>query len=132
MLAKGGMLPKAISVIMTNENVPLPSEVVGNVHTRKIELKKGWNRNTVIKILKNITYLGHVSNGNTKKISYKSKKSIIIPKEERIVVKNMHEAIIDEETFEIVQDLIKSRTRVRTRSYDFLLKGLINCKECRE
>ena len=53
-----------------------------------------------------------------------------IPKEERIIVENMHEPLIDKETFNIVQDMIKSRTSTRVKSYDWLLKGLLTCKEC--
>ena len=103
---------------------------VGNNHTRKNEIKRGWNRNTVKRILQNVTYLGSVSNGNVKKINYKSNKVIIMPMEERIIVEDMHEPLVDKETFNIVQDLIKSRTGVRTKSYDWLLKGLLTCKEC--
>ena len=53
-----------------------------------------------------------------------------IPKEERIIVENMHEPLIDKETFDIVQDMIKSRTSTRVKSYDWLLKGILTCKEC--
>jgi len=129
-LAKTGMTPTAIGKILTDEKVTVPSESVGNVHTRKGEIKRGWNRNTVVKILQNVTYLGWVSNGNVKKASYKSKKMLIMPKENRIIKKGMHEPLVDEKTFNIVQDMIKSRTGVRTKSHDWLLKGLICCKEC--
>lgn len=124
------MNPTEIGRILTDERTIVPSEIVGNTHTRKGEIKRGWNRNTVVRILQNVTYLGWVSNGNTKKVSYKSKKILIMPKEERIVVKDMHIPLIDQETFDIVQDMIASRTGVRTKSYDWLLKGLICCKEC--
>ena len=80
--------------------------------------------------MQNVTYLGWVSNGNVKKINYKSDKVIIMPVEERIIVEGMHEALIDKETFDIVQDMIKSRTGVRERNYEWLLKGLLVCKEC--
>ena len=53
-----------------------------------------------------------------------------IPMEERIIVENMHEPLIDKETFNIVQDMIKSRTSTRVKSYDWLLKGILTCKEC--
>ena len=53
-----------------------------------------------------------------------------MPKEERKIVKGKHIPIIDEEIFNIVQDIIKSRTRVRTKSYDWLLNGLLTCKKC--
>ncbi len=55
---------------------------------------------------------------------------MIMPKEDRIIKKDMHTPIIDEETFNIVQDMIKSRTSTRVKTYDWLLKGLVYCKEC--
>ena len=130
MLARNGKTPTEIGKILTDEKVLVPSEIVGNNHTRKNGIKRGWNRNTVKRILQNVTYLGSVSNGNVKKINYKSKKVMIMPMEERIIVEDMHEPLVDKETFNIVQDLIKSRTGVRTKSYDWLLKGLLTCKEC--
>ena len=53
-----------------------------------------------------------------------------MPKEDRIIVKGMHDPIIDEETFSIVQEMIKNRTNLRVKTYDWLLKGIIVCKEC--
>lgn len=129
-LAKTGMTPTAIGKILTDEKIPVPSKSVGNDHTRKGAIKRGWNRNTVVKILQNVTYLGWVSNGNMKKASYKSKKMLIIPKEDRIIRKGMHEPLIDEKTFNLVQSMIESRTGVRTKTHDWLLKGLVCCKEC--
>lgn len=130
MLARNGKTPTEIGKILTDERALVPSEICGNAHTRKDGIKRGWNRNTVKKILQNVTYLGWVSNGNTKKVNYKSKKTLIMPKEDRIIVKGMHTPIVDEETFNIVQDMIKSRTSTRVKSYDWLLKGLVCCKEC--
>ena len=129
-LAKEGKRPTDIGKILTDEKVPVPSEKVGNNHTRKGAVKRGWNRNTVVKILQNVTYLGWVSNGNTKKANFKSKKVLIIPKEERIIVKGMHEALVDEATFNLVQQQIESRKSTRVKTYDYLLKGLVCCKEC--
>lgn len=129
--AKTGMTPSDIAIKLSERKTALPSEVVGNVHTRnQSEIKRGWNRNTVIKILKNETYLGYVRNGTLRKVSYKSKKILLVPHEDWIIKKGMHEPIIDEATFNIVQEQIKSRTGVRKKKYDWLLKGIIQCKEC--
>lgn len=49
--------------------------------------------------------------GKHKKISYKSEKTIWLPKSQWIVVENTHEAIIERETFETVQMMLKERTR---------------------
>ena len=129
-MAKRGTTPTDIAEHLSKRGLKLPSEVIGNVHTKSDEIKRGWNRNTVVNILRNETYLGYVRNGTLKKISYKSKKVLAIPHNEWIIKKGMHEAIIDEETFNIVQEQIKSRTGVRKKKYDWLLKGLLECKEC--
>ena len=130
MLSRNGMSSGNIAKLLTDEKIIVPSEVAGNNHTRKGVNANGWNSKAISKMLQSVVYLGHVSNGNTKKVSYKSKKVLIIPREERIIVKNMHEALVDQETFDIVQAMIKSRKGVRTKTYDWLLKGLICCKEC--
>jgi len=65
-----------------------------------------WCANTVRKILRDKTYLGHLIQGREKKLSYKSKKVIKVPEEDWIVAENNHEAIIDEETFNKVQSRI--------------------------
>lgn len=129
-MAVEGKTPTEIGAILTDEGIPVPSEVVGNNHTRKGAVKRGWNRNTVVKVLQNVTYLGWVSNGNTRKLSYKNKKIAIVPKEDRIIKKGMHEPLVDEATFNLVQSMIESRTSTRVKTYDWLLKGLVCCKEC--
>ena len=95
MLARNGKTPTEIGKLLTDERTLVPSEIVGNGHTRKDGIKRGWNRNTVKRILQNVTYLGWVSNGNTKKVNYKSKKTMIMPIEDRIIKKGMHTPIID-------------------------------------
>ena len=49
--------------------------------------------------------------GKHKKISYKSEKTIWLPKSQWIVVENTHEAIIEREMFETVQRMMQERTR---------------------
>lgn len=125
------MKPNEVAKILTQDKVPVPSEMVGNVHTRTAnEIKRGWTRSSIVRILKNETYLGTVRNGMHKKISYKSKKILITERKDWIIKENMHEPLVDKETFDIVQALIKSRTRVRENKYDWLLKGIIECEEC--
>ena len=130
MLARNGKTPTEIGKILTDEKTLVPSEVVGNGHTRKDGIKRGWNRNTVKRILQNVTYLGWVSNGNTKKINYKSKKTMIMPIEDRIIKKGMHTPIIDEETFANVHNNSKYGLIGITKDYKYLLKDLIYCREC--
>ena len=68
--------------------------------------------------------------GRTVKISYKSKKCLRQARENWVVVEGTHEPLIDAETFQKVQMLVSSRKRTKSRTYDFLLRGLIFCHEC--
>lgn len=74
--------------------------------------------------------MGDVVSGKLRKVNYKSKKIIIMPKSEWIIVKKQHEPLVDEKTFDLVQQLIKSRTRVKKRKHDWLLCGMLFCEEC--
>ena len=47
-----------------------------------------------------------------------------------MVVEGTHEPLVDAETFRKVRMLVNSRKHTRSRTYDFLLKGLIFCHEC--
>ncbi len=130
-LAREGMTPTEIARIMTEKGNTVPSDVVGNTHTRNPnEVKRGWNRNAIKRILQNMTYLGYAINGKQKKVNYKSKKILLVPKEDWLIRIGMHEPIIDQETFDIVQQHIRTRTRKRTRKYEWLLNGIIECAEC--
>ena len=46
------------------------------------------------------------------------------------MVENTHEPLIDAESFRKVRMLVNSRKHSRSRTYDFLLKGLVFCHEC--
>ncbi|MCI8486910.1 MAG: hypothetical protein HFJ20_07675 [Clostridia bacterium] len=55
-------------------------------------------------------------------MNYKTRKTKRVPKDEWIVVPNMHEPIISKEQFEKVQEIMKSRQCVRNRKYDHIFK----------
>lgn len=130
-MLKIGTLPVEVAQWLNDNNIPVPSETVGNVHTRRYdEIKRRWNRTSILRISKDRTYLGYVISGKSKKVSYKSKKVIQVAPEEHIVIKGMHEPLIDQETFDVVQRMTESRTRTRVKKHDFLLKGLLECAEC--
>lgn len=65
-----------------------------------------WVGKNVRMILENQVYLGHMVSHKTQTKSFKNKKLVSVPEEEWIIVRNTHEPIIDEETFELVQKFI--------------------------
>lgn len=104
------------------------------VETRKQLYKnydiENWNTVTVGKILRDIVYIGDMENHKFEVKNYKTKKITKVPKEEHIIVRNTHEAIIDYEDFYKVQDLIKSRQRPCKNDFQNLFKGIVKCENC--
>ena len=62
--------------------------------------------------------------------NYKTKKMIRVPDSEHIIVRNTHEAIISEDLFEIVNNMIKSRISPRKHESENLFKSIVYCAHC--
>ena len=89
-----------------------------------------WNVSTIVHILDNRDYLGHTVNFKTSKVSYKSKRVVENPVEKQAVFENTHEALVSQETWEIVQKSRQNRHRP-TRMGDMgLFSGLLYCADC--
>ena len=73
---------------------------------------------------------GSVVGRKFQKVSHKIAKVRCTKKEEHIVLENMHEPIIDLDTWNKAQDKLNGYTKVRDRKYDHELKGLVYCGEC--
>ena len=73
---------------------------------------------------------GSVVGRKFQKISHKIAKVRCTKKEEHIVLENMHEPIIDIETWNKAQDKLNRYSKTRDRKYDHPLKGLVYCGEC--
>ena len=90
----------------------------------------GWGSSAVVSILKKREYLGHTCNFKTRK-HFKDKKSHYVPEDEWTIFENTHEAIIDQETFDLVQ---KIRGNVRRYPDGWgeaaPLTGLLYCADC--
>lgn len=90
-----------------------------------------WNEVTLCNMLKNEVYIGNTVQNKRSIISYKVKKPRTIDKEEHIRVENTHKAIINKDTFEKVQCIIKKRGTNTKLKYDYLLRGLLYCYHCK-
>lgn len=91
-----------------------------------------WDMQSIVHILENEEYLGRTVNFKTYKKSYKSKKYIKNPRENWVVVENTQEAIIDQETFDIVQNLRKAKRRISDMGTPHILSGMLYCADCGE
>jgi DNA invertase Pin-like site-specific DNA recombinase len=129
-LALEGRSCREIAVIFNNEKIVTPANYANINLTVKGIYSGLWSSERVTFMLKNQVYIGNMVQGRVKKVNYKSKKSLKIPPEEWIIVENTHQPIIDAEIFYKVQMLLAKRTKTRSRTYDYFLKGLVYCHEC--
>lgn len=90
------------------EGIPTPGQVAG-----KSDATDKWHGSSVRLILENPNYTGDLVQGRSETISVttnrRNKKEI----EDYIITTNSHEAIITKTDFEAVQQLIKSRKKIR-------------------
>jgi len=129
-MALSGISCRQIAVQLNDEKIPPPAVYAG-LHQGRFGPYTGlWSSERISEMLQNETYIGSMVQGRTVKISYKSKKCLKQDRENWVVVENTHEPLIDKETFQAVRRLVSSRKHTRSRTYDFLLKGLIFCHEC--
>ncbi|MFV0275455.1 MAG: recombinase family protein [Bacilli bacterium] len=129
MFASGVALSE-IARILTDEKVPIPS-VYKNYNRGMMSTMYGnWGLRTISDILQCPTYIGNLTQGRTKKISYKSKKRVRTSRDEWIVVEGACPPIIDKETFDIVQNIYNKNKNQGKNTQDILLKGMVYCKEC--
>ena len=91
-----------------------------------------WGHTTVKKILTLQEYCGDVINFKSYSKSYKMKKRIENPEENRAIFLNVHEAIIDRQTWEKVQTLQKGTRRKKptVTQEPSVFSGLLKCPEC--
>ena len=119
-----------IAQILTKDGIPVPGESRNIGKTRKTALYSSWKQTTIRRILDNRVYLGELVQFKRRKINYKSKRRITVPEEERYICKGTHEAIIDEEDFNTVQNILKKNKSFKGTKHDYLFKGLLYCAEC--
>ena len=89
-----------------------------------------WPDKTLYDILTRKEYLGHTITGKSYKVSYKSKKTKKNPEEKQYFFPNTHEALIDEETFDLAQKRIATRHRPTKVETIDIFSGLLFCGEC--
>ena len=89
-----------------------------------------WDLMSIKYILSQTAYAGHTVNFQTAVKSYKTKKQVNLPRNQWVIFRNTQEAIIDEKTFETVQQMRKVK-RARTKYNEpNMFSGLLYCADC--
>ena len=92
--------------------------------------RREWTSSMICKMLRNIVYLGHVAQGKTTKVSFKSSLTLQNPREEWIIAENMHEALITKETFDNVRRRSVSRRQPPKTDFTNIFSGIAICADC--
>ena len=133
-LCMNGYGPSQIAKILREEKVLTPAAYWQSLgRTTNLPTPENpyrWVADTISTMLEKKEYLGHTVNFKTYKQSYKSKKKLHNPEEKQLVFENTHEAIIDVDTWERVQELRKNKRRPTRTGKSNMFSGIAYCADC--
>lgn len=130
-----GLGPTQIANRLKKEMVPTPREYwisIGKECGSPPVKQFNWSASTVSDILAKQEYCGDTVNFRSTTKSFKNKKRIDKSPEEWKIFHNTHPAIIDRETFELVQELRKHRRRFTKTGITSWFSGMLYCSDCGE
>ena len=131
-----GMGFLTIAKKLTNDRVKSPFEYkVQKGYNYKTPVAKNkyhiWRDTTIQRILTNQMYVGDMVQGTRSVINYRNHKIKPKSKEEWVIVRNTHEAIISREDFDKVQNMLQSNKKDYIKPFrTYVLGGLVKCGDC--
>ncbi len=131
--ASEGILPIDIARELNRRMVPTPLKYRQNqrpAEEEEFEKRRGWTSSTITKMLRNVVYLGHMAQGKTTKISFKSRTSVKNPKEDWYVVKHTHEPLVSREVFSMAGRRSRQRTCAGKGEFTNIFSGIAKCADC--
>ena len=134
-LCASGIGPKNIGNILRDRQVLKPTmyrySKTGKYGTViDTDAPYDWKSTTISNILCNETYLGHTVNCQTTTVSFKDKRVIERPKSEQYRYENTHEAIIDQRTWDMAQQVRAGKRRRNSMQEIPKYSGLLFCADC--
>ena len=134
-LCASGIGPKNIGNILRDRQILKPTmyrySKTGKYGTvTDTDAPYDWKSTTISNILCNETYLGHTVNCQTTTVSFKDKRVIERPKNEQYRYENTHEAIIDQRTWDMAQQVRAGKRRRNSMQEIPKYSGLLFCADC--
>lgn len=128
-----GMGPSQIANKLSAEKVPTPTEYwisVGRKCGKPPSVPFHWCPAMIANILKRQEYCGDTVNFRSTTKSFKNKKRVDRPEIEWIIFENTHPAIVDRDTFKLVQKIREGRHRQTRTGKVSIFSGLVFCEDC--
>lgn len=135
-LCSEGRGPSQIARQLTEEQIVNPSNhyfnmtgvALSNLDTTR---PYRWTKGVIVSILANETYLGHTVSMKHTTASYKNKKKILRPENEWLRFENTHQAIINQEIWDIAHEVRRHKKRSRKdMETPNPYSGLVFCADC--
>lgn len=89
-----------------------------------------WHITSIRFILSNMVYLGHTVYGKQRVKIMSTSKKIKAPEEDWVITYNTHEPLVSQETWDLVQSMLKSRKRETRTGEIQIFSGLLSCSDC--
>ncbi|MCH5298477.1 MAG: recombinase family protein [Ruminococcus sp.] len=128
-----GMGPSQIANKLSAEKVPTPTEYwisVGRKCNKPPYVPFHWCPAMIANILKRQEYCSDTVNFRSTTKSFKNKKRVDRPESDWVIFENTHPAIIDRDTFALVQKIRESRHRQTRTGKVSIFSGLVFCEDC--
>jgi len=136
-MAANGMTAMRIGSALRREKILRPraytmQQTGGNYQSENlVRFPYDWSHGTILSIVQNEVYLGHlICNKQTTK-SFKNKKLVYNDRSEWIITRETHEPLVDEYTFEQAQKGTEVKRKTRTGE-PHIFAGLLRCPDCRK
>lgn len=125
-----------IATILYNEKIDTPAAHQAKLGTGRwksletIQYPYSWYGTIIRRLLKRPEYIGHTVNFRTHKVSYKDKNAVANDPKDWMIFENTHEAIVDQETWDLAQKLLETPRRIDSVGAPNPLTGLLFCADC--
>ena len=135
-LACQGIGTTAIAEMLTADKVLIPAAYAAKTSPENCRHKEvidpyRWSATTVGYILDRQEYLGHTVLGKSICENFKTKQRRAATADELMIFPDTHEAIIDQDTWDIAQKLrSKKKPKAANGTYTHRLSGLVYCADC--
>lgn len=126
-----GMKKEDIAELLNSLDVLSPMQYMDMTKSRGKNYYDRWTAGIIYRIIRNRTYTGNTYKRKSTKEDYRQKKRDYIRIRDREIIPNTHTAIINKETFERANSMLRTNTKTnRLKDYKGHLDGLVRCGEC--
>ena len=134
-MALEGQSCYSIAGKLKKEQIPTPRallmETCGTYATpERTKYPNKWEKSTVRDILRNPVYLGKLVWQKTQRKSFKDKRIVRKPEDEWLITEGTHQALVDQATFDTVQQRIQVKQPRPRLNPENMLRGLMFCGGC--